>query len=166
MDCGCVARNERSYRFRRPVNLRIPGICERRSWCSFASQSPYAHAETLESCAWRRSTALGGTSALTRTGHARREACPQASVECRPACFSEISFEIATAPPPTSPKGAAYQSEGLPSLSEATLVPDIKSGKQIQHFAISLRPPAAPAKSPAAHWRHDQTARLNSRSKL
>ena len=38
-----------------------------------------------------------------------------------------------SAPQYLSPKGAAYHSEGLPSLSEATLVHNPVTGKQTQH---------------------------------
>ncbi|MCX6847483.1 MAG: hypothetical protein NTY98_01025, partial [Verrucomicrobia bacterium] len=39
------------------------------------------------------------------------------------------------APPHTSPKGAAHHSEGLPSLSEATLVPAKKIRKDVLSVA-------------------------------
>ena len=42
-----------------------------------------------------------------------------------------------------SPKGASHHSEGLPSLSEATLVPAIKSGKQTHRSLFTPSPPAA-----------------------
>ncbi len=50
-----------------------------------------------------------------------------------------------------SPNGTAHHSEGLPSLSEATLVKGTtRLGKQIQRLRHTPRLPAASARCPAA----------------
>ncbi len=50
-------------------------------------------------------------------------------------------------PHDTSPNGTAHPSEGLPSLSEATLVQEVITGKQTQRLRHTPRPPAAFARS-------------------
>ena len=57
----------------------------------------------------------------------------------------------------TSPNGTAHHSEGLPSLSEATLVKGTtRLGKQTQRLRHTPRPPAASAKRPAAFTSYRQ----------
>ncbi len=46
MDCGCAVRNERSYRFRRPVISRIP--CDTRTQQPVSLRKPLHHTPTTK----------------------------------------------------------------------------------------------------------------------